>query len=262
MRVFAEHGAVPTPLSPVGVRIPPRSGPARLPNVEASTPHGKGWVEVQDEGSQVAALTAGAAPRMQVADVCAGGGGKTLAFAAAMQNTGQVFAYDADPSRLRPIFDRLRRAGARNVQTLEPGKPEALAPLEARMDLVLVDAPCSGSGVWRRKPDSKWRLTPEQIEARIATQRGILADAARLVKPGGRLVYVTCSVLHAENGAQADWFLAAHAEFASAGIAELAARAGLSLPPSASATGPGSLLAPHSHGTDGFYIAAFVRRAG
>lgn len=260
LRSFAEVGAEPTPFSPIGVRIPPPDGPGRAPNVEASPAHGKGWIEVQDEGSQLAALLAGAAPRMQVADICAGAGGKTLAFAAAMQNTGQIFAYDSDPVRFRPIFDRLRRAGARNVQTLTPGKPEALAPLEGRMDLVLVDAPCSGTGVWRRRPDSKWRLTREQIEARVAAQRDILKTAARLVRPGGRLAYVTCSVLRAENEAQAKWFLGSHAEFAEDEPLRFAEEKGIALPPSAAVRGrPGYLMAPHTHGTDGFYFAAFRR---
>jgi 16S rRNA (cytosine967-C5)-methyltransferase len=262
LRAFADEGAAPTPFSPVGVRIPPRARDGRSPKVEASTAHGKGWFEVQDEGSQLAALLAGVGPRMQVADVCAGGGGKTLAFAALMQNTGQIFAYDADAMRFRPLFERLKRAGARNVQALEPGKPQALVALSGRMDVVLIDAPCSGTGVWRRKPDSKWRLTPDQIEARIATQRDILAMAAPLVKPGGRLVYVTCSVLHSENGAQVSAFLGAHPEFADQAVDASAFPGAVTFPQSASRIGLGIQLSPHIHATDGFYIALMQRKAG
>lgn len=261
LRSFVDHAAGPAPYSPIGVRIPPRSGGGRSPNVEASPAHGKGWFEVQDEGSQLAALLAGAAPRMQVADICAGGGGKTLAFAAAMQNTGQIFAYDADPSRFRPIFERLRRAGARNVQTLEPGKPDGLSALNARMDLVLVDAPCSGTGVWRRKPDSKWRLTPQQVEDKVAIQRDILKSAAALVKPGGALAYVTCSILHAENDAQAQWFLENYKDFETADLSLAVQSANRILPPSANSAGLGYALAPHSHGTDGFYVILFRKRS-
>ena len=149
----------PTPYSPLGVRIAAGSGPSRSPHVEAEPGHGKGWYEVQDEGSQLATLLAGAHAKEQVLDLCAGAGGKTLALSAAMENTGQLYAYDADRMRLRPIFERLKRAGARNVQVLPPGDPEALAALAGRIDRVVVDAPCTGSGVWRRRPDAKWRLS-------------------------------------------------------------------------------------------------------
>ena len=137
LKALARHGATETPYSPLGVRLPAREGGARSANAEAEPAHGRGWFEVQDEGSQIAALLAGAGPRMQVADICAGSGGKTLAMAAQMQNTGQIYAYDADPARFRPIFERLKRAGARNVQTLPPGDGSALQALEARM------RPCS-----------------------------------------------------------------------------------------------------------------------
>ena len=187
LKAFDRHDAAPTPYSPVGVRLPPREGGARSPNVEADPAHGRGWFEVQDEGSQIATLLAGAGPRMQVADLCAGAGGKTLALAAQMQNTGQIYAYNSDAHRFRPIFDRLKRAGARNVQTLPPGDDAALDALEGRMDLVLIDAPCSETGVWRRRPDAKWRLTSTQLGERIATQAALLRRADRLLKPGGTL---------------------------------------------------------------------------
>ena len=133
MKALARFSPVPTPYSPIGVRLPVPEGAGRTPNVEAETGHGKGWYEVQDEGSQIAALMADAGPRKQVLDLCAGGGGKTLAFAAAMRNTGQVYAYDDDAQRLRPIFERLKRAGARNVQVLTAGDTAALRALGAAL---------------------------------------------------------------------------------------------------------------------------------
>jgi 16S rRNA (cytosine967-C5)-methyltransferase len=261
LKALARYDAAETPYSPLGVRLPPREGGARSPNIEADPAHGRGWFEVQDEGSQIAALITGAAPRMQIADICAGAGGKTLAMAAQMQNTGQIYAYDADPVRFRPIFERLKRAGARNVQTLPPGQDGALDALEGRMDLVLIDAPCSGTGVWRRRPDAKWRLTPAQLAARLSTQRGLLLRAAPLVKPGGTLAYVTCSLLPEENCRQIETFLESHPEFVALDLDPCAASA-LSrplqrrLPPQS----PGLLLTPAQHGTDGFYIA-LLRRA-
>ncbi|MGD8528378.1 MAG: RsmB/NOP family class I SAM-dependent RNA methyltransferase, partial [Methyloceanibacter sp.] len=200
---FAKHG----------LRIAPRQGSARTPNVEADGAHGKGWFEVQDEGSQLAAAMAGAGTRDQVIDLCAGAGGKTLALAAAMENTGQLYAYDADRLRLRPIFERIRRAGVRNVQVLEGSVEAGLAPLKGKMDRVLIDAPCSGSGTWRRRPDAKWRLTEEMLTARAAEQAALLDSGAELVKPGGQLTYITCSVLPSENREQIDSFLSRHAEF-------------------------------------------------
>jgi 16S rRNA (cytosine967-C5)-methyltransferase len=262
LNALARHEAAETPYSPFGVRLPPREGGARSPNIEADPAHGRGWFEVQDEGSQIAALIAGAAPRMQIADLCAGAGGKTLAMAAQMQNTGQIYAYDADPIRFRPIFERLKRAGARNVQTLPPGQDGALDALKGRMDLVLIDAPCSGTGVWRRRPDAKWRLTPAQLAARLTTQRELLFRAAPLVKTGGTLAYVTCSLLPEENSRQVDAFLESHPDFAALDLAPHAASA-LSRPiqsrhPPESL---GLLLTPLRHGTDGFYMALLGRAA-
>jgi 16S rRNA (cytosine967-C5)-methyltransferase len=260
LKALASHEPAETPYSPLGIRLRPREGGVRSPNVEADPAHGRGWFEVQDEGSQIAALLAGAAPRMQIADICAGAGGKTLAMAARMQNTGQIYAYDADRIRFRPIFERLKRAGARNVQTLPPGQDSALDALEGRMDLVLIDAPCSGTGVWRRRPDAKWRLTPAQLEARLATQRGLLFRAAPLVKPGGALAYVTCSLLPEENNSQIAAFLESHADFTALDLTGRAASS-LSRPLQSRLPQecPGLLLTPAQHGTDGFYIALLER---
>lgn len=263
LKALARHGAQPTPLSALGVRIPPPAGSARAPHVEGETAHGKGWFEVQDEGSQIAAAMAGAGPRLQVLDLCAGAGGKTLALAAAMQNTGQIYAYDADRRQLRPIFERLKRAGARNVQVLDGGDQAALAALGPRFDAVLIDAPCTGSGTWRRRPDSKWRLKPEALVERQKQQEAVLEEGAGLVKPGGRLVYVTCSLLPEENGDRIAAFLGAHGDFVLKPYAD-AWRRNLPGEPPASADGGtgGLLLTPAMHGTDGFYIAVLERRTG
>ncbi len=257
LKALQKHGAIETPYSPLGVRLPAREGPSRSPNVEADPAHGRGWFEVQDEGSQVAALLAGASPRLQIADICAGAGGKTLSFAATMQNTGQIYAYDADPVRFRPIFERLKRAGARNVQTLPPGDEAALDALAGRMDTVIIDAPCTGAGVWRRRPDAKWRLTPAQLQERLDTQRELLVRGASLLKPGGTLTYVTCSLLPQENAEQVKAFLAANPGFVPVDMyAQAKAMLSKALVRDRVAPELGLLLTPARHNTDGFYIAS------
>lgn len=261
LKSLARYEAAPTALSPVGVRIAPRQGPARSPHVEAEAGHGKGWFEVQDEGSQLAALLIGAGPRQQVIDLCAGAGGKTLALAAQMENTGQLYAYDSDRMRLRSIFERLKRAGARNVQVLTAGETEALVALEGKMDLVMIDAPCTGSGVWRRRPDAKWRLSPEMLETRMAEQAAVLDQGAPLVKPGGRLAYITCSVLPAENRGQVAAFLDRHLDFALVPWRDVWAETiSGELPESADGSDETLLMTPLSHGTDGFFVAVMRRK--
>lgn len=190
-----------------GIRIPSGDGPSRLPNVTAELSFAKGWFEVQDEGSQIVADLVMATEGEQVLDYCAGGGGKTLALSATMANKGQVHAYDSDRKRLAPIIERLRRAGTRNVQVHENEK--SLNPHLGKFDRVLVDAPCTGTGTWRRRPDTKWRLTEKNLQERIEQQRGALEKAALYVRPGGTLCYVTCSVLPDENQDQVAAFLAA-----------------------------------------------------
>jgi 16S rRNA (cytosine967-C5)-methyltransferase len=179
-----------------------------------------------------------------------------------MENTGQLYAYDADRMRLRPIFERLKRAGVRNVQVLTPGDAEALAELEGKMDRVIVDAPCTGSGVWRRRPDAKWRLSPQMLEMRLAEQRTVLDQAASLVKPGGRLAYITCSVLRSENRDQVDAFIGRFPEFAIVPWPELWKGAAFSAAPPQSADGSAETLqmTPRSFGADGFYVAVLQRR--
>lgn len=246
-----KEAPLPTPHAPDGVRIPWAQG--RTFPWAAEQSFLKGWFEVQDEGSQLAALLSGAAPGMQAADVCAGGGGKTLALAALMQNKGQIFAHDVDGRRLAPLRERAERAGVRNLQIRAPSRTrDVLADLHARMDIVFVDAPCTGSGTWRRNPDSKWRLRPNALAKRRQEQQDALKLAAPLVRPGGRLVYVTCSVLPEENEDAVAAFLASYAEFQPVGLGGAAAPM--------HARGAGLQMTPLLTGCDGFFIAALERR--
>lgn len=254
---LARLGAGPTRLSPVGLRIPPVAGGRRHPNVQAEEAFRRGRVEVQDEGSQLCALVTGARPGEQVLDLCAGAGGKTLALAAAMDNHGQVFAYDSDRTRLAPIFERLKRSSVRNVQVRAP-RDGALDDLVGRMDRVLVDAPCTGIGVWRRRPDAKWRLGPDALARRVDEQRAVLDQAAGFVRPGGLLAYATCSLLEAENGDQVRAFLERHPDFAlespEAAWREIVTEAEPPL------HGDLLLLSPYRTATDGFVLALLRRR--
>lgn len=252
---FLQHPPLETPFSPDGVRLAWQPGRAFPWDKEQAFV--KGWYEVQDEGSQLAARLSGAAPGMQVADICAGGGGKTLALAALMQNKGQIYAHDVDGRRLAPLKERLDRAHARNVQIRAPARADdVMRDLHGQMDLVLVDAPCTGTGTWRRNPDSKWRLRPAALEARRAEQQEALALAALLVKPGGRIVYVTCSVLPEENEDAAAAFLASHNGFAPAGL-----RMENVLATSCYRRGEAVQFTPHRTGCDGFFVAALTRTA-
>lgn len=185
----------------------------KAPSVTIIPAFNKGWVEVQDLSSQIAAAAAGAVKGLQVLDYCAGGGGKTLALAAMMENTGQLYAYDRDPRRLKPIFARAKRAGVRNLQVRSPAAGETLDDLEGKMDVVFVDAPCSGAGAWRRHPDTKWRLTEKQLTTRMGEQDAVLREAARFVKPGGRMIWVTCSFLMEENEDRLTAFFKNHDAF-------------------------------------------------
>ena len=239
---------------PHAIRIAAPAASERAAPFEAVPAFARGAFEVQDAGSQIAALAAGDIARAQVLDFCAGGGGKTLALAAAMRNTGQLYAYDADARRLADTVKRAQRAGVRNLQVRSPIDPNALAGLEGRMDLVFVDAPCTGSGTWRRHPDAKWRLTPQQLERRMAEQDAVLAAAAPFVRPGGRLVYVTCSLLTEENDDRVATFLSAHADFAAEPVALSGAERWLG--------GDGFLrLTPRAADSDGFFVATLRRAA-
>jgi 16S rRNA (cytosine967-C5)-methyltransferase len=253
----------PTPWSPFGLRIK-LAADAKAPPVHAEPAFIKGLVEVQDEGSQLAALFSAAQPGEQVVDLCAGAGGKTLALAAAMENKGQLYATDDDKRRLAPIHDRLARSGARNVQVRTPKSVGSeLDDLKGRIDLVLIDAPCTGTGAWRRTPDAHWRMRPGALEQRVKEQVEVLDRAVPLLKSGGRIAYVTCSVLDEENGAQVRGFLMRHPEFAvvpPAEVAQAIVRADDFLT-AALVTDEGLLMTPRRTGTDGFFVSV-LRRAG
>jgi 16S rRNA (cytosine967-C5)-methyltransferase len=255
--------AVPTPWSPWGLRIA-LPADAKSPAIHAEPAFLKGLVEVQDEGSQLAALFAAAKAGEQVLDLCAGAGGKTLALAAMMANKGQVFATDDDKRRLAPIHDRLARSGARNVQVRTPKSVGTeLDDLKGRMDLVLIDAPCTGTGAWRRNPDAKWRMRPGALEQRRKEQVAVLDRAVPFLKPGGRIVYVTCSVLDGENGAQVRAFLSRHAGFSLLPPPDVAQPLGdraAAFISHALVLDEGLLMTPRRTGTDGFFVSV-MRRA-
>ena len=239
-------GFAPTPRSPWGLRgapVPLAGHPALV----------GGLVEVQDEGSQLVALATAVQAGHTVVDLCAGAGGKTLAMAAMMGARGRIIACDSDALRLRELAPRAQRAGAAAIVAARrldpPREAAALADLAAAADVVLVDAPCSGSGTWRRNPEARWRLTPQRLSRLVALQDRLLDLGAALVRPGGRLVYAVCSVLEAEGPARAAAFAARHAGWTPAPLA---------LPGAPAA--PCALLTPRRTSTDGFFIASFLRR--
>ena len=243
------------------MRVPAPEGAGKAPHLEAETAHGKGWFEVQDEGSQIAALLAGAGPRMQVLDLCAGAGGKTLALAAGMQNTGQIYAYDADKKQLRPIFERLKRAGVRNVQVMEAGDEAALTALGPRFDLVLVDAPCTGSGTWRRKPDAKWRVKPAE-HSRAAGRAGARPRPRRQHDEARRRAGLR-DVLGAAGGKRRPGRGVPRAATVTSPSSRLrppwAERIGGEPPRSADGREDTLQLTPAQHATDGFFVALMRR---
>ncbi|OYR08788.1 RsmB/NOP family class I SAM-dependent RNA methyltransferase [Brucella thiophenivorans] len=258
LEALEKAGAGKAPLLNQALRIPPIEALGRHPNVQTDQAFLDGGFEVQDLGSQLAALFAGAKPGEQVLDYCAGAGGKTLALAAAMRNSGQVHAYDAERARLSPMYDRLQRAGVRNTQV--HGDLDALAPLIERMDLVLTDAPCTGSGTWRRRPDAKWRLNDQQLERRVQDQREVLDAAKHYVKPGGRLVYVTCSLFAEENTRQIERFLAENSNFTeSAPKALWKAVTGDAIHSEPVFPAHGAVFSPLSIDTDGFYVSVLQK---
>ena len=254
-RALAAEGvaAEPTPWSPVGLRLAER---VPLGGLSAFK---EGLVEVQDEGSQITALLADARPGMRVVDFCAGAGGKTLALAAGMANRGKLVACDVSAHRLERAVRRLRRAGVGNAErrVLTSERDKWVKRHAGGFDRVLIDAPCLGTGTWRRNPGDKWRVTPEDLASLIVRQQEILRSAARLVRPGGRLVYATCSVLREEDEAQAEAFLVAEPEFS----VVPAARAWNETIGGLSPGGERYLrLTPARHGTDGFFVAILERQ--
>lgn len=250
---LAEEGleAADTPYAPAGLRL------VGKPAINRHRLFADGLVEVQDEGSQLLAWLLAPRRGEMVADYCAGAGGKTLAVAMLMRGSGRIYAMDVSAKRLAALGPRAARAGITNVHTMVLGEDDARARrLAGKLDRVLVDAPCSGFGTLRRNPDLKWRHGPGAVAELSAKQRRILGAAARLLKPGGRLVYATCSILHEENDAVTAEFQRGHPEFAPLSCAELLAAQRIALD-----TGEQLRLFPHLHGTDGFYAAAFVKKS-
>jgi 16S rRNA (cytosine967-C5)-methyltransferase len=256
-----ELSAEPCPYAPLGVRLP-----AGAP-VTGLALYREGQIEVQDEGSQIASRVCNAKPGMKVIDLAAGAGGKTLALAADMADRGVILACDVEPKRLYELSRRAKRAGAhiverRLLRDVEPhaGAGPDLARLEGWADLVVIDAPCSGSGTWRRAPDAKWRLSVERLSAYQRLQQKLLSRAAGLVRPGGRLCYITCSVLKCENEAPVEAFLGARPHFRLIPPHILLKSAGLSV--DADEGNWGLRLSPARHGTDGFFIACLEHGKG
>jgi 16S rRNA (cytosine967-C5)-methyltransferase len=245
--------AAPTPFAPTCVRLTDK------PALQHHPLFLEGKVEVQDEASQLLTWLVAPGRREMVVDFCAGAGGKTLALGAAMRSEGRLYAFDTSRPRLANLAPRLKRSGLSNVhpQHIDSEHDNRIRRLEGKIDRALVDAPCSGLGTLRRNPDLKWRQTQAAIPELQAKQRAILTAAARLLKPGGRLVYATCSILPEENDEVVASFLAVHPEFRSLHCGELLASQGIDLD-----TGAHLRVFPHSHGMDGFFAAALERRAG
>jgi 16S rRNA (cytosine967-C5)-methyltransferase len=273
---LAHLGAEPTRWSPLGLRI--RLGAdAKNPAIHAEPPFRKGEIEVQDEGSQLAALLTRARPGEQVVDLAAGAGAKTLALAAMMENRGQIYATDIDKRQLVAIHERLARADVRNVQVRTPRGPPpvpspasgggsgwGLADLAGKADLVIIDAPCTGTGTWRRNPDAKWRVRPGALAERVKEQAALLDRAAALVKPAGRIAYITCSVLADENADQVRAFIDRARGFAVENPAETAKALGeraYLFTDAALLRGEGLLMTPRRTDTDGFFVSLLRRSA-
>lgn len=259
-------GGIPSPILTDGFLIPAPETYKREAAISAIPAYSKGWVEVQDTGSQISAILAQAKPGERVLDYCAGGGGKALALAAHMEGQGEVLAYDIDGRRLSALIPRQARAGADNITLCHPQETDTpLEGFKGEMDCVFVDAPCSGSGTWRRKPDTKWRLKPSALETRLKQQADILQEAYAYVKVGGRMVYVTCSVLREEGEDQISQFLATTKGFSLSPLTaahfqspHFTAQAAAQLAPRI--TPEGYLrLTPHTSNTDGFFVAVLTR---
>jgi 16S rRNA (cytosine967-C5)-methyltransferase len=250
-RFISEHAeAEPTPYSPVGIRMPQKMNISRHPLFT------DGKIEVQDEGSQLLAQLAAPRRGEMVADFCAGAGGKSLAMGALMRNTGRIYAFDVSEKRLHNLGARLKRSGLSNLhsQVISGENDPKLKRLNGKFDRVLVDAPCSGLGTLRRNPDLKWRQTPEDISELTAKQTSILERAARLLKPGGRLIYATCSLLREENEQIAENFLQAHPEFKLVSAEDILAQQQITMN-----TGSYLKLFPYRHNTDAFFAGVFER---
>lgn len=254
-----QTSASPTDISPIGLRFPPVQGFGRHPNLNADPDFLTGKMEIQDEGSQIVSLLVAAKPGETILDYCAGGGGKSLALASDMNNEGAIYAYDIDKRRLAPTYERAMRAGASSIK-VSPPPAKTLNHLRGKVDRVLVDAPCTGVGTWRRKPDAKWRLTEDALGRRMQEQVKVLDEAQAFVRPGGLLFYVTCSVLAAENEAQVYAFLERTSEFTLLSAGEVwEERFGDDAPKPWSADGCTLTLTPASTNTDGFFFAVMEK---
>jgi len=223
-------------------------------NVQAEAAFAEGWVEIQDEGSQLASLACGVAPGMTVLDYCAGAGGKALALSAQMNNEGSIYAHDSDPDRLERINPRSKRLGCDNINIIKK-----IEPIFNDMDRVVLDVPCSGTGTWRRSPELRWRLTPEALTGYVEQQRTLLTDGATRVAVGGQVVYITCSLLPEEDEQQIEWFLSQNDGFKLVPVADNLSGHVSQMPETLSTLPECLLLAPHKHETDGFFIAVLER---
>jgi len=259
-KALETFSAKPTDLSPIGFRLTSEGREARLPNIQSEEIFQTGAVEIQDEGSQLVSLLVGAQAGDKVLDYCAGGGGKSLALAADMDNQGAVHAFDIDKRRLAPLYQRAMRAGADIIDVRNP-PVSSLDNLKGQMDKVLIDAPCTGVGTWRRKPDAKWRVSEDALERRNNEQTKILRNAHQYLRPGGLLYYVTCSMLAEENEAQVYGFLEDNEDFELLSAGEVwEERFGTEGPKPWSEDGQTVTLTPASTNTDGFFFAVMEKR--
>lgn len=259
LKSFTAHKARLTHIANMGIRFAPNAKDGRLPNLLSEQSFLDGHFEVQDEGSQIVSELVFANPGEHILDYCAGAGGKSLALAAAMQNKGVIHAYDADAARLKPIYERAARAGASIIQTHETA--ESLAPLANKMDRVVVDAPCTGTGTWRRRPDTKWSLTIDELEERLLAQEEALASASQFVRPGGYLIYITCSVLPEENEDQVYRFCEDNPQFEILSVGEVWQDIyGFEKAQPWSADLKSITLTPRATDTDGFYLCVMSRK--
>ncbi|MBL4905903.1 MAG: RsmB/NOP family class I SAM-dependent RNA methyltransferase [Sneathiella sp.] len=257
LRLLKEEGieARPSQISPLGILVEGRVNIAANPIME------RGLIEIQDEAAQISSLLADAKPGMQVVDYCAGAGGKSLAMAAEMENTGQIYAFDVNVRRMKDMAIRSRRSGVNILESHQLFQDERDGEIFERfggsMNRVFVDAPCSGSGTWRRQPDQKWFFTEEKLQELTVLQREILAQARKLVAPGGRLIYATCSILRQENADQVSQFLEKHPDFSILPVAELWGEKGLAGEYDEQFLN----LTPDKAGSDGFFTAILIRAA-
>jgi len=239
----------PSKLSPDGIHLSKRANLFSLDLFQ------DGWFELQDEGSQIISLLVDPKPTWRITDVCAGGGGKTLHLAALMKNRGEIFAFDVVPRRLENLQKRARRSGVHNVRTLLLQEDQIPEQLLGKMDAILIDAPCSGTGVLRRNPDAKWKISPEMVQEMSEKQKNILRQYAPLLKHGGRLVYATCSLLAEENEQVVEAFMSEHVDFHQSGAGEILKRCNLAK----LAIGSDIHLFPHIHGCDGFFATVLEK---